>query len=230
MKNVGWFEYSTESDRTEKMGVAVQKYLSSINNSQESPAINEGGVDVAEDTVTKAEEVKPLDEPIAPSDQGQAETEVEASVESESTDLTDGADETKDEAEKAADVSEVDDAEDDLAKMFDNLDAKISDSLLKNKEAVDSALSEVNDKMEKFTAEMSEKLSELDTKNAELSEKFASIKDELGKMEKSIDQLNGASAIKKSADLGGSDEAVVETEKAATSTWGGHFLGANSLR
>jgi hypothetical protein len=227
MVNAGWFEYNTDTDRAEKMHGAVQKYLSSINETQ-ATANNEGGVDVAEDTVEKS--AVPSEEPIEVAEEGKAETEVDASVESEKTDLTDEAEVTEAEAETEAadeDVSEVDNAEDDLAKMFDSLEEKITDNLLKNREAIDNALAEVNVKVEKFSEELDKKYSELATKHGELSEKFASIKDELGKMEKSISSLQDASAVKKSGDLGGEPETVVE--KAATSTWGGHFLGVKSL-
>jgi len=226
MVNAGWFEYNTDTDRAEKMSGVVQKYLSSINETQET-ANNEGGVDVAEDTVEKT--AVPSEEPIEVVEAGQAKTEVDASVESEKTDLaeaevTEAGEETVPADE---DVSEVDNAEDDLAKMFDSLEGKITDNLLKNREAIDEALAEVNVKVEKFSEELDKKYSELATKHGELSEKFASIKDELGKMEKSISSLQDASAVKKSGDLGGDSETVVE--KTATSTWGGRFLGVNSL-
>lgn len=228
MVNAGWFEYSTDTERTEKMDAAVQKYLSSINETQET-AINEGGVDVAEDTVEKT--ATPDEAPIEVDEAGKAETEVDASVESEKTDLADGETEvTEAEAEPEAadeDVSEVENAEDDLAKMLDDLSGKIDDSLAKNREAVDSALAEVNEKVEKFSEELDKKYSDLAAKHGELSEKFAGIKEELGKMEKSISTLQDASAVKKSGDLGGEPETVVE--KTATSTWGGHFLGVKSL-
>ena len=227
MQNVGWFEYSNDTDRAEKMAEAVQKYLSSINEKQVEPATNEGGVDVAEDTVEKAAATEG-ENPVV--EEGKAETEVTASVESEETDLSDGGEEVKaDEADaEATDVSEVESAEDDLAKMLADLDTKISSNLEKNREAIDEALSEVNAKVEKFPSELDSKYAELSQKHGELSEKFAGIKEELGKMEKSVTDLIDASAVKKSGDLGGESETVVE--KAATSTWGGHFLGVNSLR
>lgn len=228
MKNVGWFEYNSDTDRAEKMSAAVQKYLSSINEKQVEPATNEGGVDVAEDTVEK--DAKPTEADNAVVEEGKAETEVTASVESEETDLGDGGEEVKaEEADaEATDVSEVESAEDDLAKMLSDLDNKISSNLEKNREAIDEALTEVNAKVEKFTQDLDSKYAELAAKHGELSEKFAGIKEELGKMEKSVGDLLDASAVKKSGDLGGESETVVE--KKATSTWGGHFLGVNSLR
>ena len=229
MKNVGWFEYSTDADRTEKMASTVQKYLTSINEEQET-AINEGGVDVAEDTVEK--DARPDETTTEAVEQGQAQSEVESSVESETTDV-EGAQEVseagaEEDAETEEEVSEVDDAEDDLAKMFDELTGKIENSLSKNREALDEALSTVNEKVEKVVSELDDKVKELNDKHSVLSEKFNSIKDELGKMEKSLSSLQSASAVKKSGDLGGEPETVVE--KNTTSAWGGHFLGVNSLR
>lgn len=235
MENVGWFEYSTESDRTEKMNAAVQKYLSSINDTQGEPAIDEGGVDVAEDTVEKdARPDETADEVV---EEGKDETEVDSSVESEETDLEKAADAEEEVSEAGAEedaeatedeVSEVDDAEDDLAKMFDDLSGKINDSLEKNREALDEAIKSVNSKVEKVVEELDDKVKELSDKHSALSEKFNSIKDELGKMEKSISSLQSASAVKKSGDLGGEPETVVT--KSATSTWDGHFLSVDSLR
>jgi hypothetical protein len=76
MVTAGWFEYDSNSDRTAKVAEVVQKYLSSNNNEQEVPANNEGGVDVAEDTVTK-EEVTPEN---PATEQGVASTEESSSV------------------------------------------------------------------------------------------------------------------------------------------------------
>lgn len=224
MVNAGWFEYTTAEDKTEKLAGSVQKYLSSINDQKQGePAINEGGVDVAEDTVNKA---KPGDVDIDAAEQGKAETEVASSVESEETDVAEGGNA---EAEtEATDVSEVESADDDLAKMFDDLTGKIDESLSKNRDAIDAALTEVNERVEKAVTDLDSKVKELVQKNEELTNKFDSIKDELGKMEKSIKSLEEDGAVKKSGDLGGDSETVVE--KSAASTWGGHFLGVNSLR
>ena len=210
MLDIGWFEYS-EDDKNERLSELVQKYLASNNNTQEEPANNEGGVDVAEDTVEKA--VQP-EEPVG------TETEVDSSVEPE-------VEEVSEEVEEAADVSEVDDAEDDLAKMFEGFREEIQKSLESNASDVTKAVEEVNRKFEEFSKSMDEKVSELSKKHGELSEKFAEVRADIDKVEKTVSALDSESAVKKSNDLGGSEEKV---EKSSTSMWGGHFLNIDSLQ
>jgi cell pole-organizing protein PopZ len=224
MKDIGWFEYATDSEKAQKMAECVQKYLSS-SNTQESPANNEGGVDVAEDTVEKNAVPEGQGEiPVGAG--GQAQTEVESSV--ENTEVTEVPEPEAQETEAAADVSEVENAEDDLAKMFDNLKDELVKSVSSNIESVNSALDGVNAKFEEFSKALEKRFEELDARHGELSEKFAGLKDEIGKVEKSVSTLEGKTAFKKSGDLGGSQETVVE--KTATSTWGGHFLSVESLQ
>lgn len=212
MTDIGWFEYDADN-KTEKLSGLVQKYLNSINNTQEEPAINEGGVDVA-DTVNKSAESEEVSEEVA--------------VEETGEDLV--VDEAGDPVEEeAADVSEVDDAEDDLAKMFEGFREEIKKVLEDNVSDVNGAIEEINGKFDDFSKSMDEKVSELAVKHRELSEKFVEVKEDIGKMEKSLSTLQDESAVRKSNDLGGSEEKPV-IEKAAGSTWGGHFLGIDSLR
>lgn len=234
MANAGWFEYSNDTDRAEKVRVAVQKYLNSINEPQVEPAINEGGVDVAEDTVTKAETPVNVEE-IPVGEEGKAQTEIDSSVESENTDVSEAGDEADKatEVNKATDVTEVVNAEDDLAKMFDELSVKIDDSLTKSMESIDAALAAVDNKVTKVVEELDSKVVEMSKQYEGLSEKFAKIKTDLESVEKSLSTLNDEGAVKKSGDLGGESETVVAEpmEKGATtSSWGGHFLGVRSLR
>ena len=219
MADAGWFEYTTDEERAQKMAECVAKYLSS-NDTQET-AIDEGGVDVAEDTVEK-QAVPEGQGVIEPGAQGQAETEVESSVE-EVTEV-----EETPEAEQAADVSEVENAEDDLAKMLDSLKEELKKDFSENLSSVNSALDGVNDKFEKFSEKVESRFSELAEKHSELTEKFAGLKTELDSVEKSLTSVQSKTAFKKSGDLGGSTEAV-DTKK-STSTWGGHFLGVDSLQ
>jgi len=222
MADAGWFEYTTDADKAEKMAACVQKYLSS-NDTQET-AINEGGVDVAKDTVEK--QAVPEGQGVIPvGGAGQAATEDESSV--ENTDVTEVAEPEADTDTEAAEVTEVESAEDDLAKMFDTLRDELSKSVAGNLESVNSALEGVNQKFEKFTERVEDKLTELEVRHGELSEKFAGLKDNLDSVEKSVGTLKGQTAIKKSGDLGGSTEPVA---KKATSTWGGHFLSVESLK
>jgi hypothetical protein len=222
MVDVGWFEYTNDAERSEKMADCVQKYLSS-NNTQET-ANDEGGVDVAKDTVEK-QAVPEGQGVIEPGAQGQPETEVNSSV--EEADVTEVEEPKVEEVEEAADVSEVDNAEDDLAKMFDTLREELKKDVAGNFETVNSTLDEVNTKFEKFSETVEGKFKELAEKHVELTEKFAGLKTELGNVEKSLGSIQSKTAFRKSGDLGGSTEAA-DTKSA--STWGGHFLSVDSLQ
>lgn len=221
MANRGWFEYATDEEKTEKVSEAVRKYLSS-NNTQDEPANDEGGVDVAKGTVKKdagAGEVAPDVDPV--DEAGKAESEVDSSV----TEVEPVVEEP--EAEQAADVSEVDNAEDDLAKMFDDLRDELKKSVDENFDNVNSTLESVTEKFAEFTKNVETKFAELEKTHGELSEKFAGLKEQLGKVEKSVDVLEGATAFKKSVDLGGDAEQVVQK---TTNLWDGHFLSVDSLQ
>lgn len=220
MANKGWFEYMSDEDKAVKVSAAVKKYLT--NSTQESPANNEGGVEVA-DTVTK--DATPLDEiPVA--EQGAAESEVESSVETETTEVEEP---TEVEQEAAADVSEVDDAEDDLVKMFDNLRDELNKSVTENLGSVAESLEKVNVKFAEFTETVENKFTELESRHTDLSQKFAGLKSQLGEVEKSVGNLDGETAFRKSATLGGEAEPVVNDKK-TTNDWGGHFLSVDSLQ
>lgn len=226
MVDIGWFEYNSD-DKSEKTAELIKKYLDTINNTQEVPANNEGGVDVA-DTVEKS--AQPSGEDIAVDEQGKAETEVDSSVANvtEEAEVSEVAEEEA--VDEAADVSEVEDAEDDLAKMFDGFKNEIQKVLESNVSNVNEAIGEVNAKFDEFSKTMDEKVKELSEKHGELSQKFAEVKDSVGKMEKSVSALEDSSAVKKSNDLGGSAEKPEEIKKSSGSMWGGHFLGIDSLR
>lgn len=224
MADVGWFEYTNEADRSEKMAECVQKYLSSNDNTQESPANNEGGIEVAKDTVKKDAAVNE-DGSIPVGAAGAAATEEEASV--ENADVTEVEEPVAQETDaEAAEVSEVDNADDDLAKMFDSLKAELAKSVTDNFDSVNSQIDGVSTKVEEFMKSVDKKFDELAAKHGELSEKFAGLKENIDNVEKSISGLEGATAFKKSGDLGGESETVVQK---TTSTWGGHFLGVDSL-
>lgn len=217
MDLAGWFEMD-DTTKSEKVKSVVQKYLAKSDNPQGEPATNEGGVDVVvEDTVEKNAVV--TEEPIPVVEEGKAETEVDAAVENVAAEAA---------VDEAADVSEVPDAGDDLAKMFDGLKTDITTSLEKNAEVVQTALGGLTERLDTVTADVETKNSEWTQKFAELSDKFAEVEARLGTTEKSLSVLDDATAVRKSSDLGGSTEAPV-VEKSNTSIWGGHFVGADSL-
>ena len=216
MTAAGWFEYD-DTNKAEKLRDVVQKYLTSENSN------NEGGVDVVventEETVVKAaavvtEEVVPVvDEVTEVVADEVVETEVVAEVEAP--------------ADEAANVSEVADEDNNLAKMFDGLKTDISASLEKNADALQEALGGLNTRLDTVTTDVETNNTELLAKFEAVSTELAELKERLDTTEKSLTVIDGATALRKSSDLGGSTETVVE--KSTTSVWGGHFLGADSL-
>ena len=209
MEPAGWFEYD-DDNRSEKLKSVIQKHLAVSENTQDSPANNEGGVDVAVkeevEVVEKAAEavveVTPVVEAVVEPVVVVAEP-VEKAVEA-----------------KAADVSEVDDQDNELAKMFESLKTSISADLAKSA----GSLAEV---VTGLKTDLEGKYSELVVKHTELSEKFAALEARVIPVEKSLGVLESATAVRKSNDLGGSTEATIE--KSVVSKWGGQFLGADTL-
>lgn len=211
MTNIGWIEYD-DSDRTEKVKGIVAAYRSSNTNSaqaeiakQADPANEEGGVDVAEENeaVEPVEEVEETAETEAAEN---AEVAEEVASEEEATAET---------TEKAADVSEVGE-EPDFAKMFGDLQASIEKSLETSRETV-----------EKAVATVEEKVSDLAAKYDEVVEKFAALEAKTENLGKAVDSVVAGTAVKKSGDLGGSQEETLE--KSSKGIWGGRFLSTSGL-
>lgn len=219
MNAAGWFEYS-DSNKTEKLMEAMQKFLPNNNNARViEPAKNEGGVDVEKEKVEKnGEEAAHVVEETPVAEEGKAQSEVDSSVENVSTESD----------SEAANVSEVEDAGNDLEKMFEGLKSGINESLEKNATALNEAIGGLNSRLDGVTSDVETKNSEVLAKCAELSKQLEAVEARIGSTEKSLTVLDGATALKKSSDLGGSTELPVE--KSAGSVWGGHFLGADSLQ
>jgi len=119
-------------------------------------------------------------------------------------------DETVDTAEK---VDEVESEETDLAKMFGEFAARIESAMQVTK-------TETTEVLKSVQTEVTSTVEALDTKVSELETKFSALE---GTVSKRVDAVEGDTAFKKSADLGGS--AVDNTKK--ESIWSGRFLNAN---
>jgi len=227
METAGWFEYD-DSNRTEKLRDVVQKYLAVRDNTQGEPAQNEGGVDVVvvEDTIEKGAVV--TEEPVVEvTEEGKAQTEVDSAVETVSAEEEAVVVEKALAPAEAADVSEVANADDELTKMFTGLKTDITESLEKNATALNEVLGGLTTRLDTVTTDVETKHTDLVEKFAAVSTELAELKARLDTTEKSLTVLDGATALRKSSDLGGSTETVVE--KSAADKWGGHFLGADSL-
>lgn len=223
MANIGWFEYGSDEEKTEKVASLVaERNSSTTSGSEEEPiakqdtAQNEGGVIVAEENKNSETEVaagSTSTEVNEVDEQGKAETEVESSTETV-------AEEGKKDNEETADNSEVG-PEPDISKMFGDLQSAIESGLEKNAQAANEAIS-------KATEAFENKVEELVQKHEELVTKFESLKTDIGGVEKRLEGVESETAMKKSGDLGGSTEDTLKKSKG--STWGGRFLGLSDLQ
>jgi predicted nucleic acid-binding Zn-ribbon protein len=124
--------------------------------------------------------------------------------------------------EKAADVSEVEVDEPDFAKMLGDLKGFFSETLNKASEANAAQVSAIKDTVETFSKSVDTRISELAEQHAALSKAVENIKNTIEGVEKRVDAVESETAIKKSSDLGGSQEVITKSK----SKWNGSFLGS----
>jgi hypothetical protein len=175
----------------------------------------EGGNEVSENTETATVEETVVETPVeeAPVVAEEAPAVVDAPAES-----TDASAET---LEKAADVSEVMVDEPDFAKMLGDLKGFFSETLNKASEANAAQVSAIKDTVETFSKSVDGRISELAEQHAALSKAVENIKNTIDGVEKRVDAVESETAIKKSSDLGGSQEVTIKKSK-----WNGSFLGS----
>ena len=176
----------------------------------------EGGNEVSENTETVAavEETPVAVEETAPAAEAVAEAPAEVPAEV-------AADASAETLEKAADVSEVEVEEPDFAKMLGDLKGFFSDTLSKASEANAAQVTAIKDTVETFSKSVDTRISELAEQHAVLSKAVSDIKDTINGVEKRVEAVESETAIKKSSDLGGSQEVTIKKSK-----WNGTFLGS----
>jgi hypothetical protein len=213
MVRAGWTERDGRSD-LEKINTVLNDYLKKGKPEQESPAENEGGVEVA-DTKNdeKVEAGSPVANEIDATEQGKAETEV-AAADVEEVEAP--------EEKEAADVPEVD-ADVDLEKSLSDLEAKIKDGVEKNESSITELMKSIDEKFTVQGENFEKKFAELAERQADLSKSLESVVEIVEKMVKSVSGLENETALKKSSDLGGLQEDGT-LEKSASGVWSGAFL------
>jgi hypothetical protein len=211
---IGWVE-SNDVNKSKE----INKILDSYKNSRETlPEIQqiakqanaEGGNEVSENTETVAVEEAAVVE----------ETEVVAE-EAAAEVVEETADASAETLEKAADVSEVEVDEPDFAKMLGDLKGFFSETLSKASESNAAQVSAIKDTVETFSKSVDGRISELAEQHAALSKAVETIKNTIDSVEKRVDAVESDTAIKKSSDLGGSQEVTIKKSK-----WNGSFLGS----
>jgi hypothetical protein len=173
----------------------------------------EGGNEVSENTENTAVEETVVEAEVADASvvAEEAPAVVEAPVE----------DSPAETLEKAADVSEVMVDEPDFAKMLGDLKGFFSETLNKASEANAAQVSTIKDTVETFSKSVDSRISELAEQHTALSTAVENIKNTIDGVQKRVDAVESETAIKKSSDLGGSQEVTIKKSK-----WNGSFLGS----
>jgi hypothetical protein len=217
---IGWVEKSDVNKSVE-----VDKILDSFKKSRlplpetqtiAKQANAEGGNEVSENTENTVVEETTIEKTVA----------VEETVAVEDAPAEDAVaeDASADTVEKAADVSEVMVDEPDFAKMLVDLKGFFSDTLNKASEVNASQVSAIQSTVETFSKSVDDRMTEMAEQYSTLSKAVEDIKGTIDGVQKRVDAVESETAIKKSSDLGGSQE--VKTIR--KSKWNGSFLGSVS--
>ena len=124
--------------------------------------------------------------------------------------------------EKAAEVSEDKVDEPDFAKMLGDLKGFFSETLNKASEANAAQVTTIQETVESFSKSVDSRISELAEQHKVLSSTVNDIKSTIDGVQKRVDAVESETAIKKSSDLGRSEEATTIKK----SKWNGSFLGS----
>jgi len=176
-----------------------------MSDNTENVVVEDVAVDAApeaavEDTAVVAEDAAPVDAPAeAAAEDVPAET-----------------------LEKAAEVSEDKVDEPDFAKMLGDLKGFFSETLNKASEANAAQVTTIQETVETFSKSVDARISELAEQHTALSSAVNNIKNTIDGVQKRVDAVESETAIKKSSDLGRSEEATTIKK----SKWNGSFLGS----
>ena len=210
MVQIGWIE-TGDPDSVQKMKDIITKHCHASNR------IAEGGVSMADEIVKSEEQEVPADETVV---QAVEATEVPAETEEAETAAVS---EDAEVAPEGEEVSEAPDEAEDLEKvqkLVSDLEKKIESGL----EASRSELAEAIDRIEKSISESREesvqKLNDFEQKYEEMKKSLEDISGKFETVSKSVEALDGASALKKSNDLGGSEG----TDAPRVGLWNGAIL------
>ncbi len=213
---IGWVESNdvNKAKEIEKILASFKKTRLTLPETQTiaKQANEEGGNEVSENTETVAvEETAPVEVLAAAEDVVVEKAVTEDVVADTSAEIV----------EKAADVQEVVVDEPDFAKMLGDLKGFFSETLSKASEANAAQVTTLKDTVETFSKSVEGRISELAEQHAELSKSVENIKNTIDGVQKRVDAVESETAMKKSSDLGGSQEVKIQKSK-----WNGSFLGS----
>ena len=206
MENAGWFEVS--DDRTEKVRSIVAKFRTE---SEGAPNFEgEGGVEMA----------KKNDEVETPETEEVEEVETANEEVTEEENSEDNVEEVEAEEEVEEDPDNVPDEETEISKKIDELHDAVKESLEKSQKDTAEKVGELEKKIEDATKAFLSKASELETKLDGFGNKIEAQKSRLAELESSLEKMNKADALKKSAEV-----EQPRAVKTTNTSWNGAFSG-----
>ena len=219
---IGWVE-SSDVNKTREIDKILDSYKNSRLTLPETQTIAkqanaEGGNEVSENTENVVAEDAVAPEAIVEETPVVAE---EATATEDAPAPVADADASAESVEKAADVSEVEVDEPDFAKMLVDLKGFFSETLSKATEANVAQVSSIKETVDNFSKSVDGRITELAEQHTILSAAVNDIKSTINGVEKRVDAVESDTAIKKSSDLGGSQEVTIKKSK-----WNGSFLGS----
>ena len=228
---IGWVESSdvNKSKEIDKILDAYKHSRFTLPDTQIAKQANaEGGNEVSENTenvVVEDAAVEAPAEAVAP----EATVEETAVVAEDAAPVVEDApaedavaeDTTAETLEKAADVSEDKVDQPDFAKMLGELKGFFSETLDKASQVNAAQVTTIQETVEAFSKSVDARISELAEQHTVLSSAVNDIKSTIDGVQKRVDAVESETAIKKSSDLGRSEEATIKKSK-----WNGSFLGS----
>ena len=218
---IGWVE-SNDTNKAKEIDKILDLYksrfqtLPDIQNAKQANA--EGGKKVTNVENTESVEKLRAQAPAEP----QAETLVDQVENVDSSTVETVSHEDTSAETEIAEVSQAEVLEPDFAKMLGDLKGFFSETIEKATESNTLAVSSIKETVEVFSKSVDDRISELAEKHTALSTAVESIRTTINGVEKRVDAVESDTAIKKSSDLGGSQE--INTIK--KSKWNGSFLGS----
>lgn len=215
---IGWVE-TNDVNKAKEINRILDLYKQSRFSLPDSQTIAkqanaEGGNEVSENTENVAVEETPaaVEEAVVAEEAPVVAEEAPADAPAE--------DASAETVEKAADVSEVEVDEPDFAKMLVDLKGFFTETLNKASETSSAQVTEIKQTVETFSKGVDARITEMAEQHAVLSKAIEDIKGTINSVEKRVDAVESDTAIKKSYDLGGSQEVTIKKSK-----WNGSFLG-----
>jgi uncharacterized protein YaaN involved in tellurite resistance len=214
MENIGWVEETAPVEKADAVRGIVRKHITpEITKQAESN--HEGGNEVSKVDNTSVEEVEPV-------------TKADEAVEEVTEEIV----EVSDVVEEPADVEKADADSDvevvetpDFVKLFEDLRTFVSEAVEKSINSSSEQVNSIQESVEAFTKSVDSRFAELEEGHKSLTDTYNRLVESMAKVEESVDRINSSTAVKKSTELGGSEELT----KTQNSIWGGRFLGVSDL-